>query len=146
LRDVAALRSELEAARRREAELVGRLRALESAPAPRPAATPEAPPEPAGAWLLPVFTGEFYESIRKWDARLVRGAFEKVLLLCQNPAHPGIDARPIQGADGLYRIFVAQDVRLFYRRPPGGRLEILSLIDREDLERYIRSYKARVVP
>jgi hypothetical protein len=32
-------------------------------------------------------------------------------------------------------------VRLIYRPIDGNRLEILSLIDREDLQRYIRSVK-----
>jgi len=143
-REVAGLQETLQAARRREAELTTLVRARE-APAPAAPAVPaEAHPGPrSSTFLVPIFTEEFYVSLEGWDSRLVRAAFEKALLLCQNFAHPGIDAKAIQGADGLYRIFVAQDVRLFYRRPPGGRIELLSLIDREDLERYIRQYKGR---
>jgi hypothetical protein len=92
---------------------------------------------------VPVLTPEFYASIDRCDPRVVRTAFEKLLLLAQDLHHPGLDAKPLQGADGLYRIFVAQDIRLMYRRLPGGRLEILSLIDREDLDRYLRQYKTR---
>jgi hypothetical protein len=143
-RQLADVQYDLQSARRREAELTTLVRARE-APAPAaPAAPVEARPAPRpSAFLVPVFTEEFYGSLEGWEARVVRAAFEKALLLCQNFAHPGIDAKAIQGADGLYRIFVAQDVRLFYRRPPGGRIEILSLIDREDLDRYIRQYKSR---
>lgn len=143
-RQLADLHYELQSARRREAELTTLVRARE-APAPAAPAVPaEAHPGPrSSTFLVPIFTEEFYVSLEGWDSRLVRAAFEKALLLCQNFAHPGIDAKAIQGADGLYRIFVAQDVRLFYRRPPGGRIELLSLIDRENLDRYIRQYKGR---
>ncbi len=144
-REVENLLSELVEARRREAELTTMLRARESGPAPSPARRSEEPvTEEVTPWIMPVFTSEFYESVRRWEARTVKAAFDKIRLLCTNLGHPGLDAKPIQGVDGLYRIFVAQDVRLFYRRRAAGQIEVLSLIDREDLDRYIRAYKSRV--
>src|SRR5216683_2161722 len=49
----------------------------------------------------------------------------------------------LEGLPGYYRIRVATDVRLIYRRGEGNTLEILSLIDREDLDRYIRQARTR---
>ena len=126
---------------------MARLREVEKSPPPPPPREIEPlAPEPSDPWLLPVFSGEFYESVRGWDPRVLQTAFEKVLLLAQSRSHPGLDAKPIQGVERLYRIYVARDVRLFYRRMPDGRMEILSLIDREDLDRYIRAYKSRPNP
>ena len=41
------------------------------------------------------------------------------------------------------KIRIATDVRLIYRRGEGNTVEILSLIDREDLDRYIRQARTR---
>jgi hypothetical protein len=145
-RDVAGLRQDLEQAARREAALATRVRGLEAHSTPPAAAPAEAPApaeEPASAFQAPEFTAEFYESIEDWDARVLKSAFEKALLLANDYTHPSLDAKPMQGADGLYRIRVATDVRLFYRRKPNGGIEVLSLIDRENLGRYVRQYKRR---
>ncbi len=90
---------------------------------------------------LPVFTAEFYDSIKAWDRKILRIAFEKVVRLAEDWRHPSLRAIPLEGLPGHYRIRIASDVRLIYRVPEGGRLEILSLIDREDLTRYIRTAK-----
>jgi hypothetical protein len=146
-REARDLHGALEDSRRKEAALVTEVKRLGAPPlppAPSPAEGGAGRPGPAqGPFHVPVLTPEFYASIDRCDPRVVRTAFEKILLLAQDLHHPGLDARPLQGAGGLYRIFVAQDVRLMYRRLPGGRLEILSLIDREDLDRYLRQYKTR---
>ena len=145
-REVAALQLELKEARRREADLVSQLRTLEAPPhasvqAQQP--PPAAAAEPASSFQVPYFTDEFYESIEEWDPRILKSAFEKVLLLANDFAHPSLDAKRMQGADGLYRIRIGTDVRLFYRRKPNGGIEVLSLIDRENLGRYVRRYKGR---
>jgi mRNA-degrading endonuclease RelE of RelBE toxin-antitoxin system len=61
-------------------------------------------------------------------------------------AAASLDAKLLQGAEGLYRIKIGTDVRLLYRRKPAGGIEILSLIDRENLGRYVRQYKRRSHP
>ena len=82
-------------------------------------------------------------SIRRWDRKVVRTAFEKIHRLIDDWRHPSLRAIPLEGLPGAYRIRIASDVRLIYRPLDGGRLEILSLIDREDLQRYIRTAKTR---
>lgn len=131
------LEAELEAARSRAA-------------AERPAVTAaqteseEEPDDAPAAWLMPVYTREFYDSLEGWDRRIQRAAFKQANLLAQDHRHPSLRALPLEGLPSYYRVRVATDVRLLYRR--GERqnaIEILSLIDREDLDRYVRQAKTR---
>jgi hypothetical protein len=157
--EVARLAAELEAERRRargfeseveelresEASLAARLRALADERPARAAAENEGERAAASTatWSLPVFSDEFYESIRRWDRKVVRNAFEKIYRLSEDWRHPSLRAIPLEGLPGCYRIRVATDVRLIYRPLDGNRVEIMSLIDREDLQRYIRQAKTR---
>ncbi len=147
-----ALEGRLERARERERELVAEIARLQSAPpggaadaaahAPRPdeAGLEEAP----ATWLMPVFTREFYDSLDGWDRRVLRAAFKQAALLAQDHRHPSLRALPLEGLPGYYRVRVATDVRLLYRRTERqNTIEILSLIDREDLDRYIKQAKSR---
>lgn len=119
---------------------------LVQAPAPAPApveeeALPTA--EEAATFLIPIFTREFYDSIVDWDRRMQRAAFDKVSLLARDWRHGSLRAIALEGLPGYYRIRIATDVRLIYRRGEGNSVEILSLIDREDLDRYIRQARTR---
>jgi hypothetical protein len=137
---------ELKAAEQRAREAEQRLRtasAASAATAPAVAAEPELPTdEEAASFLVPVLTREFYDSIVRWSRRMQRAAFDKIHLLAHDWRHGSLRAIPLEGVPGYYRIRVATDVRLIYRRD-GGQLEILSLIDREDLDRYIRQARTR---
>jgi len=100
--------------------------------------------EAPSSWLMPVYSREFYDSLDGWDRRVQRAAFKQAHLLAQDHRHPSLRALPLEGLPGYYRVRVATDVRLLYRR--GERqntIEILSLIDREDLDRYVRQAKTR---
>ncbi len=146
------LAAKLERSRTREEELEGELArareaaAAHAAPAPARAGTEpgEAEPEDAQAFLLPVYTREFYDSIEGWDRRVQRAAFKQAALLAMDHRHPSLRALPLEGLPGYYRVRVATDVRLLYRRTERqNTIEILSLIDREDLDRYIKQAKTR---
>ena len=145
-----ALEARLTRAREREQELeteLTRARA-ERAPRPTPEPGPAAPEEAEGSdpetWLMPVYTREFYDSIEGWDRRILRAAFKQAHLLAQDHRHPSLRAIPLEGLPGYYRVRVATDVRLIYRRAERqNTVEILSLIDREDLDRYVRQAKTR---
>ena len=147
-----ALDARLERARGREEELAQALdharRTSQTAAEPAPAAASadaEAEPEEAPAtWLMPVYTREFYDSLEGWDRRVQRAAFKQAALLAQDHRHPSLRALPLEGLPGYYRVRVATDVRLLYRRAERqNTIEILSLIDREDLDRYIKQAKTR---
>jgi hypothetical protein len=140
------LEGELEEVRESEAVLSARVRALaEERPARQAAGGDDAERggAPTATWSLPVFSDEFYESIRRWDRKIVRNAFEKIYRLSEDWRHPSLRAIPLEGLPGCYRIRVATDVRLIYRTLDQNRVEIMSLIDREDLQRYIRQAKTR---
>jgi mRNA-degrading endonuclease RelE of RelBE toxin-antitoxin system len=153
-RDLEARAASLEArvarAQQREAELERDLARARGAAAPAPLPAAPAPAEEADGeeaqalWLFPVYTREFYDSLEGWDRRIQRAAFKQAHLLAQDHRHPSLRALPLEGLPGYYRVRVATDVRLLYRR--GERqnaVEILSLIDREDLDRYVRQAKTR---
>jgi hypothetical protein len=102
------------------------------------------PEEAPASWLMPVYTREFYDSLAGWDRRVQRAAFKQAALLAQDHRHPSLRALPLEGLPGYYRVRVATDVRLLYRRGERqNEIEILSLIDREDLDRYVRQAKTR---
>ena len=131
-----ALRTQVQGLTRRAAE----------APLPVPAAPQEedlVSAEEAATFLIPIFTREFYDSIQRWDRRMQRAAFDKVSLLARDWRHGSLRALALGGLPDYYRIRIATDVRLIYRRGEGNQLEILSLIDREDLDRYIRQARTR---
>lgn len=148
---VSALEARLARQAERERELEAALAARAKEEAARGVApggtAPEAAEEPEEApasWLMPVYTREFYDSLEGWDRRIQRAAFKQAALLAQDHRHPSLRALPLEGLPGYYRVRVATDVRLLYRR--GERqntIEILSLIDREDLDRYVRQAKTR---
>jgi hypothetical protein len=150
---VGSLESRLERQRERERELEGELERAraERAGAPveprgerAPAAPDDAEAGEVETWLFPVYTREFYDSIDGWDRRIQRAAFKQAHLLAVDHRHPSLRALPLEGLPGYYRVRVATDVRLIYRRPERQNVvEILSLIDREDLDRYIRQAKTR---
>ncbi|MCW5891081.1 MAG: hypothetical protein KIT14_11095 [bacterium] len=145
-RRVRSLEGEVDEARDAEQTATARLRALEQAASTRPSGGgPEEAPAAGGpGWYMPIFTDEFYESIRRWDRKIVHNAFEKIHRLAEDWRHPSLRAIPLEGLPGCFRIRVATDVRLIYRPLEGNRIEVMSLIDREDLQRYIRQAKTRV--
>ena len=148
---VATLEARLARQQERERELEAELEATSRhdagrAPAAAPAAPVEAdePEEAPATWLMPVYTREFYDSLDGWDRRIQRAAFKQAALLAQDHRHPSLRALPLEGLPGYYRVRVATDVRLLYRRTERqNTIEILSLIDREDLDRYVRQAKTR---
>lgn len=128
--ELAAVRKELESRAQRPSE-----------PAKVEEGEAEAVPS---TWLFPRFTREFYDSLEGWDPRIQRAAFKQAFLLAENHRHPSLRAIPLEGIPGYYRVRIATDVRLIYRRTENEReVEILSLIDREDLDRYVRQAKTR---
>jgi mRNA-degrading endonuclease RelE of RelBE toxin-antitoxin system len=147
---VTALEARLARQAEREQELEAALAArVREEPGRAPASVAPVPdadePEEAPAtWLMPVYTREFYDSLEGWDRRIQRAAFKQAALLAQDHRHPSLRALPLEGLPGYYRVRVATDVRLLYRRTERqNTIEILSLIDREDLDRYVRQAKTR---
>jgi mRNA-degrading endonuclease RelE of RelBE toxin-antitoxin system len=146
---VAGLEARLARLAAREEELASALDAARARPeaeraAPAPESQADEAEEVPASWLMPVYTREFYDSLEGWDRRILRAAFKQAALLAQDHRHPSLRALPLEGLPGYYRVRVATDVRLLYRRTERqNTVEILSLIDREDLDRYIKQAKSR---
>jgi hypothetical protein len=137
-----AAQEELDAAEARAVELERKLSLQPAQPQAAPSEDELPTAEDAAEFLVPVLTREFYDSLERWDRRMQRAVFEKIHLLAQNWRHGSLRALQLEGVPDYYRIRVATDVRLIYQRK-GSQLEILSLIDREDLDRYIRQARTR---
>jgi mRNA-degrading endonuclease RelE of RelBE toxin-antitoxin system len=71
---------------------------------------------------------ELTESFQKWYAKLpdkIKKKTQKALsLLAENPRHPSLRSKPIQGATGLFEARVDQKYRLTYERLPDDVLRI----------------------
>lgn len=141
---LATVTAERDALRKERETLLARLEKAPAAAAPSIVADEgDEPDEVPASWSNPRFTKEFYDSLEKWDTRLQRFAFKKAFLLAENHRHPSLRAIQLEGIPGFYRVRVASDVRMIYKRTPDGGVEILAVIDREDLDRYIRQAKTR---
>jgi hypothetical protein len=138
-----AARAELEAQGRTLVRQVAEAEVrAQAAPQAEPVEEGQPTEEEAATFLVPVLTREFYDSIARWSRRMQRAAFDKIHRLGVDWRHGSLRALALEGLPGYYRIRVATDVRLIYRRD-GNQLEILSLIDREDLDRYVRQARTR---
>jgi mRNA-degrading endonuclease RelE of RelBE toxin-antitoxin system len=55
----------------------------------------------------------------------IRSKIDKAIrLLAENPRHPSLQTKPIQGATGVYEARVDINYRITYRRQPGDILEL----------------------
>lgn len=137
------LRRELDGLRRQLESAERRTKAEPAVAAPSDAAADAlAEDEVPSTWSLPRFSREFYDSLRGRDVHLQRLAFKQAWLLAENHRHPSLRAIPLEGLPGYFRVRIASDIRLIYRRADRD-VEILSLIDRDDLDRYVRQAKTR---
>ena len=71
---------------------------------------------------------ELTESFFKWYNQLppeIKKKTQKALgFLAENPRHPSLKSKPIEGAKGIYEARVDQKYRLTYERLPGNVLRI----------------------
>ncbi|RPI33163.1 MAG: hypothetical protein EHM70_06835 [Chloroflexota bacterium] len=55
----------------------------------------------------------------------VRGKVQKAIrLLAENPRHPSLQTKPVEGAPGIYEARVDQSYRMTYERLPGDKLRL----------------------
>lgn len=71
---------------------------------------------------------ELTESFFRWYNQLppkIKKKTRKALdFLAENPRHPSLKSKPIEGAKGIYEARVDQKYRLTYERLPGNVLRI----------------------
>jgi hypothetical protein len=93
--------------------------------------------EPAGAIVMPVFTSRFQKACKT----IPRPAVSKALIMAGKFAAQDAGAwsltKTLYKFDNVYRIKVGRDYRMLIKWQPGICLEILDLIHRQELEKWI---------
>jgi addiction module RelE/StbE family toxin len=78
---------------------------------------------------------KFSQRFLKSFARLPKAVQEKIkkqiALLAENPRHPSLQTKPIQGATGIYEARVDVDYRLTYEREADDTL-VLRVVGKHD--------------
>ena len=77
------------------------------------------------------FTRRFLRCFARLPVAIQEKVKKQVVLLAENPRHPSLQSKPIQGAPGLHEARVDRDYRMTYERGPDDTL-ILRVVDRHD--------------
>lgn len=79
-----------------------------------------------------VFGNEFLNSVKKLDPPVKRNINARLKLLEQNPFHPKLHTKPLQGKlTGFYSLRVGRDYRVVFKFLEGGVIVLLRA-DRRD--------------
>lgn len=68
------------------------------------------------------FTQIFWDDFKKLPKEIQKKVLKAIRLLAENPQHPSLRAKPIQGAKGIYEATPDMHYRMTYERLPGDRL------------------------
>ena len=92
---------------------------------------------PAG---LPRYPSRFWRTLKPLPAYIRREALVLIARLAAGDAEAYLGAKPLNEAPGCWEQRVAKDYRLIFRGPSrDGVFEVEDLIDRKNLERWLRS-------
>jgi mRNA interferase RelE/StbE len=81
--------------------------------------------------MLIELTKRFINAYRQLPAEIREKIDKQLLLLAENPRHPSLRSKPIQGAPGIYEARIDQNYRLTYQRMLGDIL-LLRVVGRHD--------------
>jgi addiction module RelE/StbE family toxin len=77
------------------------------------------------------FTRRFLKSFARLPAAIQEKVKKQIALLAENPSHPSLQAKPVQGATGLYEARLDRDFRMTYEREPDDTL-LLRVVGKHD--------------
>jgi mRNA interferase RelE/StbE len=77
------------------------------------------------------FTRRFLKSFTRLPADVQEKVKKQLALLAEDPRHPSLQTKPIQGATGIYEARVDIDYRLTYQRDKDDTL-VLRVVARHD--------------
>jgi addiction module RelE/StbE family toxin len=77
------------------------------------------------------FTRRFLKSYARLPVSIQEKIKKQVALLAENPRHPSLQTKPIQGASGLYEARIDRDYRLTYERQTDDTL-LLRVVGKHD--------------
>ena len=77
------------------------------------------------------FTRRFLKSFSRLPAPVQEKIKKQIALLAENPRHPSLQTKPIQGARGVYAARIDQDYRMTYERGADDTL-VLRVVGKHD--------------
>ena len=77
------------------------------------------------------FTRRFLKSFARLPAAIQEKTKKQIALLTEDPRHPSLQTKPIQGAAGVYEARVDRDYRFTYEREANDTL-LLRVVDKHD--------------
>ncbi len=77
------------------------------------------------------FTRRFLKSFARLPAAVQEKIKKQIALLAENPRHPSLQTRPIQGVPGIYEARVDSDYRMTYERDTDDTL-VLRVFSKHD--------------
>ncbi len=69
-------------------------------------------------------TERFEQDFVRLPPEIQKKVLKALRLLAENPRHPSLQTKPIQGARGLYEARIDQSYRMTYQRMPNDKLLI----------------------
>ena len=76
-------------------------------------------------------TRRFLKSFARLPAAVQEKVKKQIALLAENPRHPSLQSKPIQGAPGIYEARVDIDYRMTYERDADDTL-VLRVVGKHD--------------
>ena len=76
-------------------------------------------------------SNRFVHGYKKLPPDIKSKVDKHLVFLSENPLHPSLQSKPIQGAPGIYEERIDKYYRLTYQRLPGDIL-LLRVVDRHD--------------
>jgi len=70
------------------------------------------------------FTQRFWEAFQQLPPGVQKKVIKALRLLAENPQHPSLRSKPIQGAKGIFETSPDMHYRMTYERLPGDILRI----------------------
>ncbi len=67
-------------------------------------------------------TERFRQAFQLLPLEIQKKVLKTLRLLAENPRHPSLQTKPIQGAPGIYEARIDQSYRMTYQRLPGDIL------------------------
>ena len=77
------------------------------------------------------FTRRFLKSFARLPPAVLEKIKKQITLLAENPRHPSLQTRPIQGVPGIYEARVDIDYRMTYERDKDDTL-VLRVVGKHD--------------
>ena len=77
------------------------------------------------------FTRRFLKSFARLPAAVQEKIKKQIALLAENPRHPSLQTKPIQGVQGIYEARVDSDYRMTYQRDADDTL-VLRVVGKHD--------------